>query len=92
MTTFAMDPASGPVQAIPGGQRFGRIEAVRTGIGDGEIEIRQPDGALLTVRLTPETVDGGMADPVIGRNVWILGRIEGAVMSATSFAVYDEEP
>ena len=90
--TFTTDIAA---RAVAGGvetQKFGRIEAIRPAPEGVEIDIRQPDGAILVTCLDPGGLDAGMVEARIGRNIWVSGRIDGDAMIAAMFMVYAEEP
>ncbi len=86
---------------IPGGafrdsrpfdtQAFGRIEAIRPDGEETEIDIRRPDGRLMTAQLHPETDGTGADEAVIGRNIWVSGREGPDVIRADAVQILEEE-
>lgn len=89
--TFMTEAAAHPVPGQFAEQKFGRIELVRSLPSGAEIDIRQPNGCLMTVLLGPKSIDTGASEIQIGRNIWISGQIEGSRMKVGAFSVYAEE-
>ncbi len=89
--TFTTETATRPVPSPLTIHKFGRVEAVRTLPGGTDIDIRQPNGRLLTTRLDPHSIDTGKSEIRAGRNIWVSGQLEGAMMRAATFSVYAEE-
>ena len=89
---FTRDMRAPPTQGRPETQKFGRIKAVRPAGSETEIDVCQPNGVCLTALVHDQSLDAGSSGAVVGRNIWVSGRLDGASLQARAFAVYAEEP